>query len=214
PFFLVVSIRAPHTPYPGDDGVPAWRKPHDPDAIPVPATALDTPRFRLAHARMYDAYSLADDMVGVALDALHDAGLSASTLVIVTSDHGPALPASKGTLFEGGIHVPLVIRWPGVIAPGRSTDILVGGIDILPTLLEVAGAPIHPQIQGRSFAKVLQGERERLPPTSCSASRRFWKATAISPSERCAPTATNTSALSGPISSSETTRSNDGPRRC
>ncbi|NQZ95692.1 MAG: sulfatase-like hydrolase/transferase, partial [Myxococcales bacterium] len=47
PFFLVVSIRAPHTPYPGDDGVPAWRKPHDPDAIPVPATALDTPRFRL-----------------------------------------------------------------------------------------------------------------------------------------------------------------------
>ncbi|MCH2173381.1 sulfatase [Myxococcota bacterium] len=158
PFFLVVGIRAPHTPYPGDLGVPAWREPHDPDAIPVPATALDTPRFRQAQARMYDAYSLADDLVGSILTALEGADLSRSTLVIVTSDHGPAIPASKGTLFEGGIHVPLIAHWPGVTAPGRSTDALVGGVDLLPTLLEIAGAPSHPQIQGKSFAKILKGE--------------------------------------------------------
>ena len=151
PFFLVVGTKAPHTPYPGTSGRPPWPEPHDPDAIPGPATGFNTPKFRLAHARMYDAYSLADAAIGAVLEALRAAGKERSTLVILTSDHGPAISAGKATLFEGGIRVPLIARWPGMIEPGRSTNALVSGIDILPTLLVAVGRPIHPQIQGRSF---------------------------------------------------------------
>jgi len=157
PFFLMVNSYDPHTPYPGQEGVAPWPVPHDPRHVRVPAAALDTPELRQFLARMYDGYSKADEFVGATLDALERAGKADSTLVLFLSDHGPPLPAAKATLFEAGIHVPLVARWPGRIEPGRTTDALISGADVVPTLLEVAGRTPDPALHGRSFLGLLTG---------------------------------------------------------
>lgn len=158
PFFLMVGLHAPHKPYPGEEGVPAWPEPHDPLRLTVPPTAPDTLAFRRLLARMYDAYSLADSLVAAILGALEAGGASGSTLVLFTSDHGPALPGAKGTLFDPGIRVPLLARWPGVIEPGGSSSALVSGVDLLPTLLEAAGVAPPRGLQGRSLLPILRGE--------------------------------------------------------
>ena len=130
-------------------------------SLTIPASALDTPRFRSLLAGLYDAYAFADSLVASILAALDRAGLADSTLVLLISDHGPALPAAKATLFEAGIHVPLLVRWPGVIEPGRSSAAPVSSVDLLPTLLELAGAPTEPRLQGHSLVGLFTGSTER-----------------------------------------------------
>ncbi len=157
PFFLMASTHAPHNPYPGQRGRPPWPRPHDPRRVPVPGSGLDTPELRRQLALMYDAYSEADALVGSVLQALEEAGHRDSTLLLFTSDHGPALPGAKTTLFDGGIRVPLLLRWPDRTPAGAASAALVSTIDIAPTLLEAAGAPRPPRLQGRSFLPLLAG---------------------------------------------------------
>ena len=101
-------------------------------------------------------------VVGAVLEALAASGRADSTLVLLISDHGPALPAGKTTLFDGGIRVPLLARWPSVIEPGRSTPALVSGVDILPTLMDAAGLPSDPELHGRSLMPLFTGERAEV----------------------------------------------------
>jgi arylsulfatase A-like enzyme len=71
-------------------------------------------------------------------------------------DHGMYL---KGPHFyEGAVHVPLIISWPGRIAPGKRSSALVELVDLAPTLLEAAGVPVYPGMQGRSLQPLLQGD--------------------------------------------------------
>ncbi|MFG0284292.1 MAG: sulfatase [Phycisphaerales bacterium JB039] len=115
------------------------------------------------YAAMIDAL---DDNVGRLLDALDD-GLRDSTLVILTSDNGgfggvtsaAPLRGAKGMFYEGGIRVPMLVRWPGVVEPGRVVETPVIGVDFYPTLLEIAGAeqPAQP-LDGVSLAPLLRGE--------------------------------------------------------
>ncbi len=158
PFFLLVGSYDPHTPYPGQEGLEPWPVPHDPQQVVVPAAGLDTPAFRRFLAQMYDAYSKADAVIGASLEALERSGAADSTLVLFLSDHGPPLPAAKTTLFEAGIRVPFLARWPGRIEPGRTTDALISSVDIVPTLLEVAGLPQPEALHGRSFLGLLTGD--------------------------------------------------------
>ena len=162
PFFLMANITDPHRPYPGQGrGNPPWPNPHRPEDVPVPPYCLDTPTVRKDLALMYDAHSRADATIGAILAALDDAGKRDSTLVVLISDHGPSLPGAKTTMFDAGIHIPFLARWPGVIAPGRVSDALVSAVDILPTFLEAAGVEVDPKIQGRSFLRVLLDEDKR-----------------------------------------------------
>lgn len=89
-----------------------------------------------------------DRSVGAVLDALDRAGVVDHTLVIVTSDNGPwfqgsrgAVRGRKGSTYEGGMRVPFIARWPGRIAPGTRSDAVAVGIDVLPTVLALAGVP-------------------------------------------------------------------------
>ena len=81
-------------------------------------------------------------------------------LVLHTSDHGSPFPFAKTTLYEAGVRVPLVARWPGTVEPGRRSGALVSLADVLPTLLELGGATPPSGLDGRSFAELLRGERE------------------------------------------------------
>jgi arylsulfatase A-like enzyme len=73
-------------------------------------------------------------------------------------DNGAALLRGKGTLCEFGIHVPLMIRWPGVIKPGSASDALISGEDLAPTFLQAAGLEAPKEMTGRSFLKLLKGQ--------------------------------------------------------
>jgi arylsulfatase A-like enzyme len=92
-----------------------------------------------------------DGLVGETLAALAADGLADDTIVIFTTDHGDGLPRAKRWLYDSGIRVPLIVRWPGQLEPGSVSDELVSGVDLAPTLLALAGAPVPAQMEGRVF---------------------------------------------------------------
>ncbi len=110
-----------------------------------------------------------DDSVGRLLAELERLGERENTVIVFSSDNGGYGPATdmdplwgyKGTYFEGGIRVPLFINWPGVVAPGKRSSEPVIGVDLHPTLCEIAGAPPPDQpADGRSLLPLLKGEVE------------------------------------------------------
>lgn len=110
-----------------------------------------------------------DWSVGQILDALEEHGLDKNTLVIFTSDNGPAksgsalpLRGKKGSTFEGGMREPTVIRWPGQILAGETNNELLTAMDLLPTFAGLAGAelPENRALDGRDIWPVLMGEEE------------------------------------------------------
>jgi arylsulfatase A-like enzyme len=103
-----------------------------------------------------------DLQVGRLLDALERSGQAEGTLVLFHSDHGELLGDhgifTKGPMFyDGAVRVPLIARWPGRIPAGRRCDALVECIDLAPTVLDAAGLPIEPAMQGRSLLPLLTG---------------------------------------------------------
>ncbi len=146
--------------------VPDVRRPYGTDFDAGLAEALDVPGFlpdetivRKDMAAFYDRIRRADAAVGRILTALDEASLYENTVVFFTSDHGPELPRAKMTLYDPGIKVAFLCRWPGVIPSGRRLLHLTSHVDVLPTLLEVVGLPAPAQVEGRSFLKRLMGER-------------------------------------------------------
>lgn len=102
--------------------------------------------------------TLMDAAVGALMDKLDRLGISDNTILIVSSDHG-SWRYGKATLYEGGMRVPTVIRWPAEVGRGSVSDQLVANIDYVPTLLELTGArvPNDYVVDGKSFAPVLRG---------------------------------------------------------
>ena len=111
-----------------------------------------------------------DREVGALLDALDELGIADETIVVFTSDNGPTfnggtdrdffesaggLREGKNTLYEGGVRVPMVVRWPGHVAAGSETDHLSGFQDHFATLVELAGGPSPAESDGRSFVPTL-----------------------------------------------------------
>lgn len=151
PFFLYLATSMPHTPLGASVGFKGKGK------TPYADTMADI-----------------DDKVGDILKALRDTGVEKDTIVIFTSDNGPWLNfgkhagsagpfrEGKGTTWEGGVRVPFIIRWPGVVPAGKESAALAGNLDILPTLVEACGAskPKLP-IDGQSFWSVAKGAAEK-----------------------------------------------------
>ena len=154
PFFLQLGYRDPHRPF--DQG--AIPEPHDPARLTLPTFFPDTPAVRADFARYYDEIARFDRCVGEVLAELERRGLIGSTLIAVMGDNGAALLRGKGTLYEFGLRVPLLVRWSGVLKAGSSTDALISGEDIAPTFLEAAGVTPPKEMTGRSFLKLLRGE--------------------------------------------------------
>jgi arylsulfatase A-like enzyme len=92
------------------------------------------------------------------LNVLKEHGLDNNTLVIFMGDNGEALLRGKGTLYRRGIHVPLLFRWPGRVAPGTVSDVLVSGVDLAPTILSAAGLDTDPGMNGINFLPALLGQ--------------------------------------------------------
>lgn len=174
PLCLFVGTNWPHRPWPEDHGG------YDPAVVAVPATHVDTPTTREFRARYLHAVSKGDDDLGLIYDAAQK-HLGKETLFIMSSDHGAQWPFGKWNLYEDGIRVPLIVSWPGVVAAGSRTNAMVSWIDLLPTLIEAAGATppkagnAEGEIDGRSFLPVLRdaqaAHRERIFATHSSDQR-------------------------------------------
>ena len=122
----------------------------------MPPHLADTPETRADLARYYDAIAGMDRAVGTMLDTLEARGLRERTLVVFLSDNGAPFPREKGTLYDSGVRTPLVFAWPGVIPPGAVYDAgPVSTIDLMPTLLDLAGGKAPEPVQGRSLRELL-----------------------------------------------------------
>jgi len=200
PFFINLWLHEPHTPF---HTVPKyeWRFRHlENEADQIYASVL----------------SHADDRIGEVLDTLDELKLAENTLVIFSSDNGPARASGptelklmydtatgagwgiagakgitggrkgyKASLFEGGIGVPFIVRWPAKVCAGKVDDTsLISAVDLLPTFCDIAGAkfPKGYQPDGINITKILQGDTlpKRTKPL-------FWKAHAPWPAHKAKP---------------------------
>ncbi|HEY5909884.1 MAG TPA: sulfatase/phosphatase domain-containing protein, partial [Verrucomicrobiae bacterium] len=98
-----------------------------------------------------------DTRLGEVLTSLKRYGLATNTVFIYTTDQGAEWPRCKWTLYDSGLRVPVVVRWPGVIKPGTQSDALISLIDLTPTFAAIAGGQPPKDIDGVSFADVLLG---------------------------------------------------------
>jgi len=151
PLALFVGTNWPHVPWPEMSS-------YEPGKIQLPPEQLDTPEFRLSRTRYYEAVTKADDDLGQVMTAVEKQLDPKNTFVFFTSDHGAQLPFGKWNLYDAGLQVPLLAKGPGIQAGGK-TDAMASWIDILPTLVDLAGGTPSKEIDGRSFAAVLRGEK-------------------------------------------------------
>jgi len=149
PFYLVVNIADPHKPNFNDpEATAAGADAFAPSRIiaehevSVPAFLPDLPGIRADVRNYQNSVKRADDTFGAVMAALAASGLEEETLVIFLSDHGMPFPFAKSSVYDNGLRTPLVMRWPGRIAPGRVSSDLVAAIDVMPTILEAAGIPM------------------------------------------------------------------------
>ncbi len=153
PFYLEVGFEEPHRPY--DFG---GAQPDESRGVAVPPYLPDMPESRQDLAAFQGAIRQMDRGVGTILAALDDLGIAQSTCVIFATDHGAAMPRAKCTLYDPGIEVALLWRWPATgLQRGRVVSDLVSNVDVAPALLEGLGLPVPANVQGVSFWPLLQG---------------------------------------------------------
>ncbi|HSU54788.1 MAG TPA: sulfatase [Candidatus Dormibacteraeota bacterium] len=158
PFCLVVALVEPHVPWVMGD--PSQ---YPPGKIKLPLNIADTKRTRDDFGRYLAEITYMDGQVGEVLETLKSAGIETNTLVLFSSEQGSQFPGNKWTCWDTGLHTGLIARWPGRIAAGKRTDAMVGYLDVVPTVLELAGGNATEDatmFDGRSFAPVLRGEKE------------------------------------------------------
>jgi arylsulfatase A-like enzyme len=167
PFFLYAAYTLPHFSSPDED----------PTQLPIPSDAPYTDRDWSQQSRNYAAMvTRLDRDVGRIVDLIDELGLSDQTLIIFTSDNGPWSPGAadvfdsngpfrgaKRDLYEGGIRVPFIARWPGRIPKGFVSPEIITFWDMLPTLAAVAGASIPEDIDGISVLDAFFGHPVQSP---------------------------------------------------
>lgn len=158
PFLLTAGFFETHRPFPRER-----YEPSDADTVNVPDYLPDTPEVRDDLAEFYGSIAVADAKVGELLDVLTETGLDENTWVVFMTDHGPALPRAKSTLYDAGTGIALIVRPPrGRRAESLRYDELFSGVDLLPTLLELLGVDIPGEIQGVSHAGNILKPAEEL----------------------------------------------------
>lgn len=164
PFFAVFNLGISHE---SSLHQPLENLNHDPEKVPIPPYHPHTKDMKYDLARYYDKIEQMDSQVGKILKELEEAGLAENTIVFYFSDHGGVLGRSKRFMYESGLHIPLIIRFPkryeklAPVNPGSKTDRIVTFVDFAPTVLSLAGISIPKYIHGAAFLGKQEGpERE------------------------------------------------------
>lgn len=181
PFFLFSSFFKPHAPYTVPEPYHAM---FDGIEIPLPKQVtleyiqslplpvqkqilrgapqytMDRTRLQWIYRSYYGAVAMADYEIGRILDTLEASGQAENTIIVFSTDHGDQLLEhgleGKNVFFESSVHIPLMISYPGAVRPRRHQE-LVETVDVVPTLLELAGLAVPERVQGRSLAPLMTG---------------------------------------------------------
>jgi len=154
PFFLSMGFFETHRPFPEPEV--------DARYIRTPTPIVETPETRRDMAGFATSARAMDNGFGMALDALDKAGLTDNTLVIMTTDHGPAFPGMKCCLTDHGAGVMLMIRKPGDLPQGVVVDGMVTHMDVFPTICELTGIPKPAWLQGESLLPLIKGDKAQI----------------------------------------------------
>jgi len=131
------------------------------DVSMLPWVGAESERLLEVTADYYNCLARLDSWVGMLLESLEHLGEAEETLVIYIGDHGAQFPRGKGTVYEGGLRVPFLLRWPGHATAGLAREELVSTLDILPTILEATGVEGPPNRSGRALQPLLRGEEPK-----------------------------------------------------
>ena len=177
PFYLYAGFIEPHRlpvngELPGDHTFLHPTAQYGPDvssSVSIPGYLKDTPGTRHELAELQGMVGWVDEQIGRILDSIYASELNQNTLIIFTTDHGYAMPRAKCNLYDPGIAVALIIRYPGRTGwtGGRRIAAMISNIDVLPTLLDLLDIPIPDKVQGVSLLRVLDGE-------DCQARKTFF----------------------------------------
>ncbi|MBX2850805.1 MAG: sulfatase [Phycisphaeraceae bacterium] len=158
PFCWYFSPTNPHRTWTQGSGKKLWGI--DPDDLKgkMPAFVPDVHTIREDMADYLGECKAFDEQIGVVVDELKKQGLYENTILVISGDHGaPGFPRGKTSLINFGSQVPLLIHWPdGVAKPGRRIDNPTSTVDLAPTFLEIAGLPVHEQMDGNSLLPILK----------------------------------------------------------
>ena len=142
PFFARITFGGTHRAWKRDP-----QRPIKAEDVELPPYYADTKFVRRDWANGLEQMQLVDREIGALLKRLDDEGLADNTLVFFIGDHGRCHIRGKQFLYDGGIRIPMIVRWPGQVAPGQVSQDLVMSIDICATVLEAAGVkppvPLH-----------------------------------------------------------------------
>lgn len=158
PFFMWANFSDPHH---------VWDAPENyrpaPASLKLPPHWPDLPGVREQVADYCAEVNRLDERVGRVIAELERRGLLDSTLIMFAGDNGAALPHGKGSLYDPGSNVPFLVRWPGVVTPGRQSRALISGEDVAPTLLTAAGIEPPQSMSGVSCLGLLRDAAEYQP---------------------------------------------------
>jgi len=153
PFFAQVGMFETHSPF--DFG---GAEADSSKGVFVPPYIVPTESVKGQLAQFQGMIRKADAAIGRIVDALDASGVSDNTILVVTTDHGIEFPRAKWFVHDPGIEIFCLWRWPnGKIAGGRECDALLSNVDFAPTMLDLLGVDISDNVQGRSFASLLDG---------------------------------------------------------
>ena len=156
PLALFIGCVDTHTPFP-----PAGKSRIKADEVVINNRIYTTPEAQLEMSRYIQAVENIDIKLGNIRTMSNTYLDKKNTMTIYTSDHGMAWPFAKWSLYETGIRTPLIISWPGKIKPNTSTGAMVSWVDFIPTLIDIAGGETSKYIDGKSFANVLFGKKNK-----------------------------------------------------
>ena len=132
-----------------------------PEDVVVPPYYPDTPVVRSQIAQQYDNVQLMDAWVGERLAELEARGVLENTIVIWATDHGDGLPRAKRSLYDSGLHTPMIVRFPGGGRAGQADERMISFVDMAPTILALAGVNAPAHLPGQdAFAPAAAGQEQ------------------------------------------------------
>jgi arylsulfatase A-like enzyme len=159
PFFAIFNFTITHESQ-------VWSREHEPllvepSKVNVPPYLPDTPAMRRDIARHLSNVMRMDSLTGIVLKELEEAGELENTIIFFYSDHGDGLPYVKREVYDRGLRVPLIVRFPKAKSAGTVNKQLLSFVDLAPTVLSLAGVKIPKTMQGRAFLGSQQAKQPR-----------------------------------------------------
>ncbi len=151
PWYVSFGTYEVHNPYDAYESL-------DPAKAVLPDYAPDCPEAKEDLAGFQGAIKYMDDKIGKILDTLEENGFLENTIIIFTTDHGPAWPRAKCTTYDPDMKCALLVRCPEKFKAGSTIDTMTSHVDIAPSILEIAGVSTDVNLEGQSFVPALRGE--------------------------------------------------------